>query len=1137
MKFKDFTKLDIEDNYVPNYSVSTVKELNLSTLQNNLGHCLNIIDEEVMKGYVTKLSNLPIIKPETYINAELSDIHFFKISELVYQEDEFSVDKLSMVFQTLSNRPCTLVMMLKSNGEQTDFYLGARPNGNNSAGTLFQMLKQSLLGVFPGSRISEYYDEDMKRDMQTINAGCISSVTCVADYKRDKENITNKEFIQGLEKFVYTMQGKSYTAVLIADNVGYEDLMQRKREYEQIYTQISPFANMQINFTVSDGGSISTGNSEGKSHSSSHTNTEGTSSTETDTKTHTVGSSESVGETEGKTKTHTVSNSQSDGKTDTKGETEGTSETITDGITTGKFSGKSSNLGGHLKLLNIGGGKNSGTSSNQSHSVANGKSHTYSSSESVSKTLTHGISDSNAQSYSTTKTHGTNQGNSTSKAIGNSTSNSTANTVGDTFNLVNTKTLTDTFGNSKGITLNAENMTLNMTLERIKKHLERLDECESFGMWNFAAYFIGETTAEIETAANIYKSVIAGTDSGIERSAINSWNDEAEVADLFKYISAFIHPRFVYNGFSYDGNRYIAVDPSVLVNTNELALHMGLPRHSVKGLPVVEHAQFGQEVISSKKEKNNAINLGKIYNLGRKTDTDIFLDLNSLSMHTFVTGSTGAGKSNAIYHFLSELSKKAIPFLVIEPAKGEYKEIFKDVVCYGTNPKVGRLLKINPFSFPEEIHVLEHIDRIVEIFNVCWPMYAAMPAVLKDAIEQAYITAGWDLDMSENTKVSGLFPTFDDVLRELNTTINQSDYSTDTKGDYIGALSTRVKSLTNGINGRIFVSNEIEMDDLFNRNAIVDISHVGAMETKSLIMGIIVLKLQEFRMAKANELNSSLRHVTVLEEAHNLLKKTSTEQNSESSNLVGKSVEMLTNAIAEIRTYGEGFIIADQAPNLLDTAVIRNTNTKIIMRLPECADREITGKAIALNEQQYTELSKLPTGVAAVYQNDWQEAVLCSMPKYEVWDVRDRKREVYESLKNRKEADRELLHYLLKKKLSVEEKKKTESLIMQSNVSAKIRKDLILNLSNQNFLYEWAVADFISKNFDLSDLFRGTSQCESLEELSQIIKQNISQEFAGFIEAELLKIIYYVCRVEHEKHPENMAIEQLRVEYLKEKVM
>ena len=82
--------------------------------------------------------------------------------------------------------------------------------------------------------------------------------------------------------------------------------------------------------------------------------------------------------------------------------------------------------------------------------------------------------------------------------------------------------------------------------------------------------------------------------------------------------------------------------------------------------------------------------------------------------------------------------------------------------------------------------MLEHIDRIIEIFNVCWPMYAAMPAVLKESVEQAYISAGWDLDLSENTKITGLFPTFDDVLRELNTTINSSDYSADTKEIILG---------------------------------------------------------------------------------------------------------------------------------------------------------------------------------------------------------------------------------------------------------------------------------------------------------------------------------------------------------------
>lgn len=131
-------------------------------------------------------------------------------------------------------------------------------------------------------------------------------------------------------------------------------------------------------------------------------------------------------------------------------------------------------------------------------------------------------------------------------------------------------------------------------------------------------------------------------------------------------------------------------------------------------------------------------------------------------------------------------------------------------------------------------------------------------------------------------------------------------------------------------------------------------------------------------MAKG-DMNAKLKHITVLEEAHNLLKRTSTEQSAESANLAGKSVEMLTNAIAEMRTYGEGFIIADQAPALLDMAVIRNTNTKIIMRLPDLSDRELVGKAANLNEDQIIELAKLPRGVAAVYQNEWVEAVLCKV--------------------------------------------------------------------------------------------------------------------------------------------------------------
>lgn len=1142
-------RANIAVRYDRPYKEAEPAQMNLSILQNNLGHCLNIIDDEVMKGYVTKIDQLPIIQLDDETVSNLHDIHFFKISELVYQENEFSVAKLAMVFHTLSNKPCTLVLMLKSNGEQTDFYLGVRPNGENSAGTLFQMLKQSLMGFFPGSRIADYYDEDMKADLQKVQIGCISSVTCVADYKQREDTVSNKEFFQGLEKYVYAMQGKSYTAIFIADNASHDDLMERKREYEQIYTQISPFANMQMNFSVSDGKSSSDGRSDGKTTSTSHTETEGRADTETNSEGHTSGTSETLGtndsitDTEGYTSTHTTTESESDGKTHTVGTSDGTSRTVTNGVNIGVFAGKSSNGGLHLGPISFGKGINSGVSAGVNHSVAKGTSHTDSVSDSITKTLSHGFSDSYGQSKSRSKgyghsqSHGTSESLNSSRSVGSSLSSSSSNTTGEAFNLVNTKTLTESFGTSRGITLNAQNMTLKLALERIERHLDRIQECESFGMWNFAGYFLGETASETETAANTYKAVIAGTDSGIERSAINSWNNNEAIEVLKPYIKNFLHPLFLYTGFSYDEERYVAVDGSALVSTNELAIHMGLPRHSVRGLPVVEHAAFAQEIICKKANDKRNIEVGSIYHLGRCTDTKVTLDLNSLAMHTFITGSTGSGKSNAVYHILTETKKKGIPFLVVEPAKGEYKEIFTDVKCFGTNPVCGELLKINPFSFPKGVHVLEHIDRIIEIFNVCWPMYAAMPAVLKESIEQAYISAGWDLDLSENTKVAGLYPTFDDVLRELNSVIDESAYSSDTKGDYIGSLSTRIRSLTNGINGRIFVSDEIPLEDLFDKSAIVDISRVGAMETKSLIMGIIVLKMQEYRMSQAGQMNANLRHLTVLEEAHNLLKKTSTEQSEEGSNIVGKSVEMLTNAIAEIRTFGEGFIIVDQAPGLLDTAAIRNTNTKIVLRLPESTDREITGGAMALNKQQSNELSKLPTGVAAVYQNDWQEAVLCVLPKHESFDFSLHKEKVASSIEMRKKESSKLLHLLLRKPKNQTEAAYIKELIKVSNVSAKIKKDLILNLEKRNLVFEWAVADFINKNFDFSDIFRGTSDCDDLDQMSAIMIQNIESEFEEFCRDELYAIMYYICRIEHERYPDNAEIELLRTEHLREKVI
>lgn len=453
---------------------------------------------------------------------------------------------------------------------------------------------------------------------------------------------------------------------------------------------------------------------------------------------------------------------------------------------------------------------------------------------------------------------------------------------------------------------------------------------------------------------------------------------------------------------------------------------MALPKKTVNGLPVVEHAEFGKQV-SKYDEKDNVkkLSLGKIYNMGTIfSKNEVKIDRESLSMHTFVTGSTGSGKSNTVYEILQQLEMVGINFMVIEPAKGEYKNVFNsycNVHIYGTNPKLFDLVRINPFSFPSSIHVLEHIDRLVEIFNVCWPMYAAMPAVLKDAILKSYEKCGWNLKNSTSLFDSPIYPSFIDVKNEVIEVINRSAYSIETKSDYIGSLVTRINSLTNGLNGQIFCNNELSAEELFNRNVVIDLSRVGSTETKSLIMGILITKLNEFRLDEPLEMNNHLKHVTVLEEAHNILKRTSIEQSSDTANVLGKSVEMISNAISEMRTYGEGFIIVDQSPSSVDRNAIKNTNTKIIMRLPDEEDRRNAGKSAALKDEQLDELSKLPRGVAAVYQNDWDEPVLCKINKCTIQETKYTYKANFDCFWEESKTVTNLLKFLLSNRVELEE--------------------------------------------------------------------------------------------------------------------
>ena len=975
-------------------------------------------------------------------------IRYFEITKWVTDPTEDNYDKLTNVFRTVSEDACNIALIYNRKKEGCRVYLAVVNNeledSPEKASLLGKRLLAAVQGNFPGAETITLnggtYDTGVPEPLKFTKGDSLAIVSNIPAEKSEK--FVSQSIEKLLDGIVPRNASEEYTIVLLATPT--QDALERKAQMSDLYSQIAPLANWSTTYTYTEataegsgatsglhiGASIGrqTGVTETISQGSAHQEGSGVQEAHATQKTETDSQGKSKAKTEGEQETKTTTKSDTKSKQTTKQES--TTNTETDS-TSKSVNGSNSDFESYSKTgsANVGGGVNLGifrinagggvsTSKAHGHSTTSGWAKSFSKSvaksitkslsqttgtahtdsESIGKAINKAVTDTLSSSHSVSK--GVTDTISKSKTVADTISKmaSTASNVGHSLganigaNFARSSTVNVTIGKNESLTQNFTNYAIQDMLEVLKKQMQRLDQSATLGMWEFSAYFLSKSQTIANNAAHMYLSLTQGNESYLSQAAVNFWENNGEtendIDQMMTFLKRLQHPEFVLDRMEENWEMYPPhVNATVCLTGREIAYAMNLPKKSVSGIPVLESVAFGRDVqYSDRPVEQEDIEIGKIYHMRKTEDIPVRLNLKSFCSHMFVTGSTGAGKSNFIYNVLNmgEECEEPYKFLVIEPAKGEYKHVFgnrEDVFVYGSNAAKTPLLRLNPFSFPKDVHVLEHIDRLIEIFNVCWPMYAAMPAVLKSAVEKAYTDCGWNLELSENAYGDNLYPCFADVARNVKTIIDSSEYDAENKGAYKGSLLTRLQSLTTGIYRMIFNSDEIPAKSLFDENVIVDLSRVGSVETKSLLMGILILKLQEYR-SEQESINAPLKHVTVLEEAHHLLKRTSTEQVSESSNLLGKSVEMLSNAIAEMRTYGEGFIIADQAPGLLDMAVIRNTNTKVILRLPDQSDRELVGKAAGLTDNQITELVKLPCGVAAVFQNEWIQPVLCKINKF-----------------------------------------------------------------------------------------------------------------------------------------------------------
>lgn len=1042
---------------------------------------------EIFNAYLPQIKELylPIEKSAEYEEVFSPDhnIRYFNITKWVQDKKENSLEKLVNVYAVLSNEDCNIALVFNRTQEGTNVYLAVvnTTNADNNVNTnsYKNRLLEAIRGNFPGAE----WGEEGIGIIPCMNNERPYSVATASNIPTEKSDKFISQTIEKLlDGIIPTDKKKEYTIVLLATPI--KDVEQRKLKLSEFYSGLKPYAEWQTNFTYTESNAIGSsatvgvnvGASAGIQNGTSNAVTDSDSETENESRTDTQSQSDTLSRSEAiagsESSTHTEGASVTDTITEGSSDTAGVNASQSVGVN----SSATATAGGGIVPASASAtvGTSATTTVGTSYQHGWNRSNAQALGKTASDALTKGIT--NTVSNSVAKTTGTAVANTLGKAVTKAMATTSAVTKGTSLganfgaNFARSSTVTAMIGKNEGITQTFTNFNIKHALDLLENQMERLEQSTALGMWDFAAYVLSEEYDVANNVAHSYLALTLGEDSYMSKSAINVWKgnveeEKAVAKEIAGYIRELRHPLFGLKQDIIIEDRAFNVYPSVVTATTslsgkELAYSLNFPQKSIAGLPVIECVEFGRNVVTYDltTENTEQIEVGNIFHMNHIEENRVELAKKSLASHTFITGSTGSGKSNTVYQMLEKARKKNVKFLVVEPAKGEYKHVFgtyKDVSVFGTNPALTPILRINPFSFPNGVHVLEHLDRLVEIFNVCWPMYAAMPAVLKSAAEKSYKDCGWDMIRSINIYGEELYPTFADVAKNIKEIIDNSEFDNDNKGAYKGSLLTRLESLTNGINGMIFTCDEISNEALFDENVIVDLSRVGSSETKSLIMGMLVLKLQEYRMT-SNAMNVELGHITVLEEAHNLLKRTSTEQSSESGNLIGKSVEMLTNAIAEMRTYGEGFIIADQAPGLLDMAVIRNTNTKIIMRLPDQTDRELVGRAANLNADQITELAKLPCGVAAIYQNEWVQPVLCKIDKYKTpnkeYENKPEK-DVYLDAYAQKVSD-SLLDCIMNKELfrkgNKADIKKLKGMVIKSKLSTEIKRDFVEYLSSDD---------------------------------------------------------------------------------------
>ena len=506
-------------------------------------------------------------------------------------------------------------------------------------------------------------------------------------------------------------------------------------------------------------------------------------------------------------------------------------------------------------------------------------------------------------------------------------------------------------------------------VELLEKELARVNIGFQKGWWQVGVYYGSDTVASAERLGNLLCGGFSGDNSS---------------------------PRFLRNHLSSASSLDEEHQFHTYIHSEELSHFVELPFDERPGYGVTRIEKLDLNVRFA---KNESIKLGKVLDFHKATNEDYSVPLEDLNRHTAIFGMTGGGKTTAVMNLVSNLWENQIPFLVIEPAKTEYRSllgkidengnvlapIVKNLRVYTLGQEAISPFRLNPFEFEtddkiQQCSVLQHIDYLKAAFNAAFILYAPMPYVLDIALHEIYSDKGWDLISGVNSRLSidewnvrqrfPIFPTFRDLNEKVRKVTVRFGYETRIEQNVIASLQARIGSLRIGSKGAMFdVPRGIATDRLLRFPTVMELQGIGNDEEKTFVIGLLLAKIYGYFKLKERlgEISEKIAHVTILEEAHRILASAEAHVDTESSNLRSQAVQTFTNMLSEIRYYGAGAIIVEQIPSKISQDVIKNTNLKIVHRMTSKEDRDIVASTINMNEVQSTRISLLNRGEAVVF--------------------------------------------------------------------------------------------------------------------------------------------------------------------------